>query len=39
VPFVILFTAIVAVAPVWRANHISPIEAFRHDGDESAGTV
>ena len=33
VPFVILFTAIVAAAaPAWRASRINPIEAFRHDG-------
>ena len=32
VPFVILFTAIVAAAaPAWHASRIDPIEAFRHD--------
>jgi len=33
VPFVILFTAIVAAAaPAWRASRINPIDAFRHQG-------
>jgi len=29
----ILLTAIIAAAaPAWRASHISPVDAFRHEG-------